>query len=208
LTEEQFTSKVAASMALTDLAESGNSICGFSQSRNKHSLRDQTRSTKMRKLSMQHIVIALSLIGSLMLPALASSQEAAAKAPQTDTNLAGTWTIVWKSSDFDLQFVAMVQFSSDGNFITTESDELAISQGVWQRVDGQTYLITGYEYDFPGFLQPYQGTFKNRARLKVSPNNEILSGNYHLDYYDTHGVLQFSDDGTISGYRVHVQAMP
>lgn len=127
---------------------------------------------------------------------------------QSNTNIAGTWNVVWASTDGGPQFVAMIQFSSDGNLITTETDAFAVSMGVWQRVDWHTYALTVYSYAFPAFGQPYQGTFKSRARLRLTPNSEVLSGNYHLDFYDTNGVLQFSDDGTITGSRVHVQLMP
>ena len=45
-------------------------------------------------------------------------------------------------------FVLTMQFSSDGNFITTETDEFAVTQGVWQRVDPHTFALTTYGYDF------------------------------------------------------------
>jgi hypothetical protein len=127
---------------------------------------------------------------------------------QNNANIAGTWSILWASQEGGPRFMAMIQFSSDGNIATTETDEFATSAGVWQRVDGHTYALTVYQFAFAQLGQPYQGTFKTSAKLKLTPNSEQLSGNYHLDFYDTNGVLQFSDDGTITGYRVHVEMMP
>ena len=157
-----------------------------------------------RKLSTFAIPVSTVLLALL----LVAASPAQAQNNNNNTNIAGTWTGLWTSTEGGPQFVFMIQFSSDGNLITTETDEFAVSQGVWQRVDGHTYALTIYSYAFPAFGQPYQGTFKTNAKLKLSSNSEKLSGKYHLDFYDTNGVLQFSDDGTITGYRVHVQIMP
>jgi len=123
------------------------------------------------------------------------------------TNIAGTWTVLW-TSQIVPPFLATIQFSSDGNLITTETDAFAVSMGVWKRVDGHTYALSIDSYAFSAFGQPYTGTFKSNAKLTLTPNSETLSGKFHLDFYDTNAVLQFSDDGPITGSRNHVRPMP
>ena len=105
-------------------------------------------------------------------------------------------------------FLLTIQFSSDGNLITTETDEFAVSMGVWQRVNGHTFALSIDQYAFNAFGQPYTGTFKTNAKVTLTPNSETLSGKFHLDFYDTNGVLQFSDDGPLTGSRNHVRPMP
>ena len=105
-------------------------------------------------------------------------------------------------------FLLTIQFSSDGNLITTETDEFAVSMGVWNRVDGHTYALSIDSLAFNALGQPYVGTFKTNAKVTLTPNSETLSGKFHLDFYDTNGVLQFSDDGPLTGSRNHVRPMP
>lgn len=151
--------------------------------------------------------IPASVLFLTLLLATAVCAEAQNITNNNSTNIAGTWTVLW-TSQIVPPFVAMIQFSSDGNLITTETDEFAVSMGVWQRVNGHTYAISIDSFAFDALGQPYTGTFKSNAKLTLTPNSETLSGKFHLDFYDTNGVLQFSDDGPITGYRNHVRPMP
>jgi hypothetical protein len=157
-----------------------------------------------RKLSNYSIPVSTLLLALLL---LAATPAQAQNNTSNDSNIAGTWSILWTSQQVP-PFMVTIQFSSDGNVIATETDAFAISQGVWLRVDGQSYALTVYQYAFGALGQPYRGTFKTNLKLKLSPNGEKLAGKYHLDFYDTKGVPQFSDDGTVAGSRVHVQKMP
>ena len=56
--------------------------------------------------------------------------------------------------------------------------------------------------------QPYDGVFKVNAKLKLSKDGESFSGNAQLEFRDPNGVLLFTDEATMTGYRVHVQPMP
>jgi len=158
-----------------------------------------------RKLSTFAIPVSTLLL-ALLLGAATPAQ--AQNNTNNDSGIAGTWTGLWTSQDGGPQFVFMIQFGSEGTITTTETDAFATSTGVWQRVDGLTYALNIYQYAFSALGQPYQGTFKTRAKLKLTPNGEAFSGKYHLDFYDTNNVLQFSDDGTLTGVRDHVQMMP
>ena len=145
------------------------------------------------------------LLLTLLLVTASSAQ--VATDTNNSTNIAGTWTVLW-TSQIVPPFLATIQFSSDGNLITTETDTFAVSMGVWKRVDGHTYALSIDSYYFPAFGQPYAGTFKSNAKVTLTPNSETLSGKFHLDFYDTNGVLQFSDDGPLTGTRNHVRPMP
>lgn len=157
-----------------------------------------------RKLSTYSIPVSTLLLALLLVVATPAQAQ---NNSNNDSSIAGTWTGLWTSQVVP-QFMFMIQFGSEGTITTTETDAFATSAGVWQRVDGQTYALNLYQYSFSALGQPYQGTFKTRAKLKLTSNGEAFSGKYHLDFYDTNNVLQFSDDGTLTGYRNHVQMMP
>src|SRR5271166_1739470 len=149
-----------------------------------------------------HAISASMLLLMLLLSATAQAQA------QNNNTIAGTWTGMWSSTQGGPQFVLTEQFSSDGNFISTETDEFAVTQGVWQRVDPRTFALTLYQFDFPALGQPYDGVFKVNAKLKLSKDGEAFSGNGHLEFRDPTGVLLFTDDAIMTGYRVHVQILP
>jgi len=153
------------------------------------------------KLSAYAIPVSVLLVSMLLVTA-------APVQAQNNNTIAGTWTGMWSSTQGGPQFVLTMQFGSEGNFITTETDEFAITQGVWQRVDPHTFALTTYGYDFAALQQPYDGVFKVNAKLKLSKDGESFSGNAHLEFRDPNGVLQFTDDATMTGYRVHVQMLP
>ena len=85
-----------------------------------------------------------TLLLTLLLVAAASAQVSTSP----NNSIAGTWTGMWSSTEGGPQFVLTMQFGSDGNFNTTETDEFAITQGVWQRVDPHTFALTTYGFDF------------------------------------------------------------
>jgi hypothetical protein len=146
-----------------------------------------------------------TLLLTLLLVATTSAQV------QNSTNnnsIAGTWTGMWSSTEGGPKFVLMSQFNADGNFNASETDEFAVTQGVWQRVEPRTVALTAYQFDFPALGQPYDGVFKVNARLNLSKDGESFSGRGHLEFRDPNGVLLFTDDAIMTGYRVHVQPMP
>ena len=154
------------------------------------------------KMSAYAMPVCVSLLTLLMVGAVPAQA-------QNNNTITGTWTGMWSSTQGGPQFVLTEQFSSDGNFVSTETDEFAVTQGVWQRVDPpRTFALTAYQYGFAAFGQPYNGVFKVNAKLKLSKDGESFSGNAHLEFRDSNGVLQFTDDAVMTGYRVHVQVGP
>ena len=142
------------------------------------------------------------LLLTLLLVAAAPAQA------QNNNTITGMWTGMWSSTQGGPHFVLTSQFSSDGNFNATESDEFAVTQGVWQRVDPRTFELTAYQFDFPALGQPTDGVFKVNAKLNLSKDGESFSGNAHLEFRDPNGVLLFTDDAIMTGSRVHVQVGP
>lgn len=152
---------------------------------------------------ISRLVLGLSLLLSL---GIANAQSVAA---HTAARYVGTWAGVWTSDDGDIPpFVFQMQLSSDGNVLTTESDELAVSQGVWALGTQDFANLTAYQYSFSALQTPFQGIFKVRAKIKVTPDGEHLTGNYLLEFDDTNGALQFTDTGKFTMGRVHVQPLP
>src|SRR5271166_4288266 len=103
-----------------------------------------------RKLSTYSIPVSTLLLALLL---VAATPAQAQNSGNNDSNIAGTWTGLWTSQDGGPQFVFMIQFGSEGNISTTETDAFATSAGVWQRVDGQTYALTIYQYAFSALGQ-------------------------------------------------------
>jgi len=157
-----------------------------------------------RTLSTNAIAVSVLLLTLL----LVSTSSAQVQNSSNSNSIAGTWTGMWSSTQGGPKFVLMSQFNSDGNFNASETDEFAVTQGVWQRVDPRTFALTAYQFDFPALGQPYDGVFKVNANLKLSKDGESFSGNGHLEFRDPNGVLLFTDDAIMTGYRVHVQVGP
>ena len=153
------------------------------------------------KLSAYAIPASVLLLTLLLAAAIPAQAE-------NNNNIAGTWTGMWSSTQGGPQFVLMSQFNSDGNFNASETDEFAVTQGVWQRVEPRIFALTAYQFDFPALGQPYDGVFKVNAKLKLSKDGESFSGNAHLEFRDPNGVLLFTDDAIMTGYRVHVLVVP
>jgi hypothetical protein len=153
-----------------------------------------------RQLTM--IVLLATLMGSV---GLSSAQTATSS---TTLRYVGTWSGTWTSDNNQVPpFAFYMQLGLDGNVSTTESDEFAISKGVWAVLSKDSANLTLYQYSFSALETPYQGIFKVRANVSVSPNGEQISGRYYLEFFDPNNVLQFTDTGKIEGHRVHVEPM-
>lgn len=149
----------------------------------------------------------IALLAALMVAASLSSAQTAA-APSA-FRYVGTWNGIWTSDNNQVPpFAFYIQFGLDGNVSTAESDEFAISRGVWAVLNRDSANLTLYQYSFNALETPYQGTFKVRAKVSVSPDGEQISGRYYLEFFDPNNVLQFTDTGKFEGHRVHVEAMP
>jgi len=112
-----------------------------------------------RTLSTNAIAVSVLLLTLL----LVSTSSAQVQNSSNSNSIAGTWTGMWSSTQGGPKFVLMSQFNSDGNFNASETDEFAVTQGVWQRVDPRTFALTAYQFDFPALGQPYDGVFKVNA---------------------------------------------
>ena len=156
---------------------------------------------------MRHKLSTYALTASMLLLTLLAFATTSAHA-QNNNTIAGTWTGMWSSTQGGPQFVLMSQFNSDGNFNASETDEFAVTQGVWERVEPRVFALTAYQFDFTALGKPYDGVFKVNAKLKLSKDGETFSGNGHLEFRDPNGVLLFTDDAIMTGSRVHVQVGP
>jgi hypothetical protein len=130
---------------------------------------------------------------------------------QAKTSLTGTWitTVAPDPSDLNAPppFTALITFTADGNLFTTETDEQAISQGVWASTGPRQFLLTAYQFEFDT-PNVWDGTFKIRAALTLDSDGMHYQGPYRLDFFDTAGNAVFTGVGTLSGQRVVVEPMP
>jgi hypothetical protein len=156
---------------------------------------------------MHYRKIWLSLIAfGLLLPGLTANAESSLNAQV----LTGTW-LMKVTPDPGPQapppFTALITFTGDHNFVSTETDEQVITQGIWARTGDHQFSLTGYQFEFE-VLNIFNGTFKVRAKFTLDRDGEHFDGRYRVDFYDPNGNLLFSGDGGLAGNRIHLEPMP
>jgi hypothetical protein len=119
-------------------------------------------------------------------------------------------TITPQGDDAPPPFVALGQFSLDGNFLSTESDLYeppagTPGQGVWSPAPSR-----GFDFMFYAFLfddAHFMGMSKIRAHGQLDQSATSMKGTYKVEFHDVNGSLLFSGTGTFDGVPLAVEPL-
>jgi len=124
--------------------------------------------------------------------------------------LPGTWLIriTPQGDQAPPPFVVLGQFSSEGNFVSTESDLYVPpagtpGQGVWEPAPDRSFDLVQFAFLFD------EGSFVGMS--KVSGHGQLdqsatsFRGTYKVEFFDTNGVQQFSGPGIFDGFVIGIQ---
>jgi hypothetical protein len=153
----------------------------------------------------RRLLLSLVIFG-LLLTALNAQAGTSLSSGQV---LTGTWFMkVTPNPDPQAPppFSALIAFTADHSFVSTESDEQVITQGIWAKTGDHQFSLTGYQFEFD-MLNVLNGTFKIRAKLMLE-GGDHFDGRYHVDFFDPNGNLLFSGEGALAGTRIQLEPMP
>jgi hypothetical protein len=124
--------------------------------------------------------------------------------------LPGTWLMNIKpeGDGAPLPFVVIGQFSTDGNFVSTESDLYAPpagtpGQGVWEPASSRSFDLVQFAFLFD--VGQLIGKSKVRGHGQLDQSATAFKGTYKIEVLDTAGVVQFAGTGTFDGVPVGVE---
>jgi hypothetical protein len=124
--------------------------------------------------------------------------------------LPGTWLIhvTPGGADAPPPFISLGSFSSDGNFIETESDAMAPpagtpGQGVWAAAPARGFDLTFYGFLFDG--ENFAGMIKVSGHAQLDQGLASFKGTYKAEFFDPSGTFLFGGPGVLQGTRLEVE---
>jgi hypothetical protein len=115
----------------------------------------------------------------------------------------GTWTVT-VTPEGNPSFIVGVIFSSDGTMSLIEAG--CVGVGVWEKSSGNQYAFSLWEY-----CDQQDGTFLKSTTVstfELSKDKEQYTGPFYFQVLDLDGNVLFEGNGTATGVRDHVEAMP
>lgn len=124
--------------------------------------------------------------------------------------LPGTWLIriTPQGDGAPPPFVVLGQFSSEGNFVSTESDLYVPpagtpGQGVWAPAPSRSFDLVEFAFLFD------EGNFVGMSKVtshgQLDQTATSFKGTYKVEFFDTKGVLQFTGPGVFDGFVVGIE---
>lgn len=146
------------------------------------------------------LVVALLLAGGFGYQSLGGGAALAspAKGP------VGSWSVTVVHGDQPTA-IALVSFSSDGTMTDIENGVAGV--GVWEKISADKYAFTVLLRLDPN-LAPQLFSAKTVSTFTLSQDGETYSGPFVVTLYDQQGTPMFSESGTATGVRMHVEPMP
>ena len=152
---------------------------------------------KSKWVKMMLVIGLVILVGVLALqtPKIGNAENEA-------NALIGSWKVT-VTPDGMASFGSEAIFSSDGT-VTIIEDSGAVGLGVWEKLSGDQYAFTVWEY-----LEQDGSMFKSKVTSKITlDNKEQYSGPFFFEFMTLDGYVIVSGNGTAAGVRNHIEPMP
>jgi hypothetical protein len=140
-------------------------------------------------------------LGTLGAGALVAFGAVPASADSGGADIVGSWDVLFtQTHPTPHHLQSLVVFASDGAVVEADGSAQSPSLGAWRRSeDGVLFSIKSWGFSPNGSLF---GTV--RVNCKVAVNEGSVQGTFHITVRDTHGVIIFQGNGTLSGSRFDV----
>jgi hypothetical protein len=105
-------------------------------------------------------------------------------------------------------FLALFTFTKDGGVVQTDAGpptplQFSTGHGGWRRVGRRDFVITYTQLQFDA-SQNLDGIFRGRITARLNNAGDALTGRLTVDFFDLHGNLLFSGNGTVKAQRLPV----
>ena len=149
-------------------------------------------------------------IASLIVIATALAGWSATGVAQSAQSLEGAWNVNISFDTPGIEGCTAPGLNTADGGVMAAGCSLAESTGYgrWVRTGNNTFEITFVGQVFDLSTGAINGTYKVRARVRLSQDLQQFSGPFVTDVFAVDGTLQFSANGLVRADRVNVESLP
>ena len=149
-------------------------------------------------------------IASLIVIAAALAGWSATGVAQSAQSLDGAWNVNISFDTPGIEGCTAPGLNTADGGVMAAGCSLAESTGYgrWVRTGNNTFEITFVGQGFDLATGAINGTYKVRARVRLSQDLQQFSGPFVTDVFAVDGTLQFSANGLVRADRVNVESLP
>jgi hypothetical protein len=147
-------------------------------------------------------MISIIGVGLILVGVLAFQTSMVGNAKNEAKELAGSWKVTI-TGDGAPPITSEANFSNDGT-ITMIEDNGTVGIGVWEKLSGDQYAFTVWEY-----IEQGGSNFQAKVSSTITlDDKDLYSGPFFFQFMDLDGHVLASGTGTSVGVRNHVEPMP
>ena len=155
-------------------------------------------------MKFKKMILPLLVLSALILIGLAGCQQLGAGSASAEANSpVGMWTGTITLEDGTTQKVGVI-FSSDGT-MTVMEESGALGLGVWEKVSGNQYRFTFWEY---AQQDDAMLTSRVRSTIELSDDKEQYTGPFDFQLSGPDGSVLAEGAGSATFVRNYVEPMP
>jgi len=153
------------------------------------------------------MMVALGVMASLLMAAVAMTQPTQAGADNRNEKLLGSWNVEVTTVAQASTFPALLTFTADGSVIADEPPSPFETSGHGNWVKRGDHQVA---YTFVSLIGSAEGTLSSKLKvvgtLTFDSQGNGWQGPFKIDVLDPDGAILFSDHGTFTLTRIEVES--